>query len=147
MHIVSDNVFKDYSYQGRTKLRFKDYDNIKDLIVKASTDSFIKTTEVSKLGQETYEEETDEEKDEDEDEDKDEEKDEETAIKNKKFKAIEKAVENYFTKEYIKHAQKRSDATKLKESKKNIKKTSVIFENKRNFAFDDQTQFISAQAK
>lgn len=42
-NLISDRVLKDYSYLGRrTKCCFKDYDNIKDLIVKAATDSFIK---------------------------------------------------------------------------------------------------------
>lgn len=89
MNVVSDKILKDYSYQGRPrrgikKLRFKDYDNITDLIVKASTDSFIKTSEVGKV-----------KKTEDE------------------CKLVEKTVEMYFTKEYIKQAPRRfEDAEK-----------------------------------
>lgn len=81
-NFISDRLLKDYSYLGqRKKLRSKDYDNVTRLIISATLES------LRRVYREVYGKdklETDAEK-----------------------KLLHDEVEVYFTKEYIKQAEKR----------------------------------------
>lgn len=93
MHLISDTTLIRYSYKGQKgKLRFKEFDNITNLIATAAADSIIKgeeeEDEIEACGTITDVE-------------------EKLKLKKRKFKEYKKSAETYFTKEYIKSASTR----------------------------------------